>query len=114
MLSNTLSSNNQITAQAFLGKMPLVVLKLTFGPNQAIENIVSKNEPLADVLSRLDKLLVTEYSQGLYVRRNMTIYEGHSVYLIKPNQARYWTYTMACRDADEIYAQIMRCWRDGQ
>lgn len=114
VLSNTLSSNNQITAQAFLGKMPLVVLKLTFGPNQAIENIVSKNEHLADVLSRLDKLLVTEYSQGLYVRRNMTIYEGHSVYLIKPNQARYWTYTMACRDADEIYAQIMRCWRDGQ
>lgn len=114
ILGNTLNRSNQIHAQAFLGKLPLLVLKLTFQNNQMQEDVVSANEELNEVLCRLDKLLVTEYSQGLYVRRNMTIYEGRTIYLIKPNQARYWTYATACRDADDIYAQIMRCWRERQ
>lgn len=114
ILKSTLSRENRIETQAFLGKMPLIVLKLTFGANHPQKSMVSTNEMLADVLSKLDNLLVTEYSQGLYVRRNMTIYEGHSIYLIKPNQVRYWTYATACRDADEIFAQIMRCWREKQ
>ena len=29
------------------------------------------------------------------------------IYIIKPNQSRYWSYSAACKDADEIYADIM-------
>lgn len=78
------------------------------------EVIESKNADLENVLRELDSLLVTRYAQGLYVRRNMMIFEGLSVYLIKPNQVRYWTYAAACRDADEIYTQIIRSWRNEQ
>jgi hypothetical protein len=35
-----------------------------------------------------------------------------TVFLIKPNQIRYWTRSMAMRDADEVAGDIM-LWREG-
>ena len=99
----------------FFGNMPLLVMKVTLDTQEKkTEYIDSENSDLEEVLKELDARLVTKYADGLYVRRNMMIFEGLSIYLIKPNQIRYWTYAAACRDADEIYAQIVRSWRNKQ
>lgn len=115
VLENTFGKERKFQTQMFLGDMPLLVMKVTLDiKDQKGSVIESKNGDLEKVLKELDALLVTKYAQGLYVRRNMMIFEGFSIYLIKPNQVRYWTYATACRDGDEIYAQIVRSWRNEQ
>lgn len=46
------------------------------------------------------------------VKRNLWRYNKDSVFIIKPNQARYWSRSAALLDADKIYADIMIAWRD--
>jgi type I restriction-modification system DNA methylase subunit len=115
VLKNTFGDNKKFSTQIFIGDMPLVVTKITLETEQDLTNvIITEKIELRNILQKLDELLVTKYAQGLYVRRNITIFEGKSIYLVKPNQLRYWTYSSACRDVDDIYAQIMRSWRGVQ
>lgn len=115
VLKNTFGEDKKFSTQMFIGDMPLVVTKVTLETDQDLTNVITMEKmELREILQNLDDLLVTKYAQGLYVRRNITIFEGKSIYLVKPNQLRYWTYSSACRDADDIYAQIMRSWRGVQ
>ena len=115
VLKNTFGKARKFNTQMFLGDMPLLVMKVSLDIGDRKGSVIeSRNADLEKVLTELDDLLVTRYAQGLYVRRNMMIFEEFSIYLIKPNQVRYWTYATACRDADEIYSQIIRSWRNEQ
>lgn len=99
--------------KSFVGNAPLVVVKIEInGSDKENEIFVDNDSDLLDTLYKLDKLLLQKQSQGLFIRRNAVIYEPHSIYIVKPNEEKYWTFSSACRDADEIYAQIMRTWRN--
>jgi hypothetical protein len=112
VLEKTFNNNKTFSFELFYGDAPLVVAKIILNNNEPnIQITKSKNEELLNQLSTLDKLLVEKHSQGLYIRRNVIIYDKKSIYIVKPNQKRYWTYSSACRDADDIFAQIMRVWR---
>jgi hypothetical protein len=53
---------------------------------------------------------------GFHFERSARIYASHStskgkvptVFLIKPDQRRQWTRSMAMRDADEVAAEIIQ------
>jgi hypothetical protein len=47
----------------------------------------------------------------VFIRRNVRAYIGNTIYIVKPDQRRYWTRASALRDADEIYTDIMEAWR---
>lgn len=99
---------------AYCGDAPLVIAVLHLSGQKASKVTISKTtEELNRLLYKLDMQLMEERSRSVFVKRNVRIYERDCIYLIKPNQARYWTYSSACRDADEIYADVMRVWRDG-
>lgn len=73
------------------------------------------------LLQRLGKLYAEcmkapDKGGGFYFERSARIYAPHptpkgkvpTVFLIKPDQRRQWTRSMAMRDADEVAAEIMR------
>ena len=112
ILEKTFGNQSTFSFEIFYGEAPLAAAHIILDHSQRHINIVkSDNTKLNSLLNNLDRLLVDKHSQGLYVRRNVIIYEKESIYIVKPNQKRYWTYSAACRDADDIYAQIMRTWR---
>ena len=67
----------------------------------------SSQKEFDNLLSKIDKLLTEQRSPGIFVQRNMRCYIGNIIYVIKPDQRRYWTRSSALRDADEVYAEIM-------
>jgi hypothetical protein len=112
ILNKTLSMPQHIFCTTYNSNAPLAIAHISFG--DAIEvpqDDTSENELVDELLLRLDKLLVEERSQSVFVKRNVRIYQKNEVYIIKPNQQKYWSYSSACRDADEVYADIMRAWR---
>ena len=88
-----------------------------------IEPIDSTN--LLAQLKHLNELLFEQQDQnreegGIFYQRVAKIYDSvrldgriiPTVYLVKPDKIRYWTRSMALRDADEVAADIMM-WRTG-
>jgi len=56
-------------------------------------------------LRSLEEKLLEEYSEGVYVRRDVKLYDVDTIYIAKYDERRFWTRSMAFRDADHTLAE---------
>jgi len=59
----------------------------------------------SETLAKLEKRLQTKYSESIYVRRNVRFYDDDTLHIAKPDEKRFWSRSMALRDADETIAE---------
>lgn len=55
----------------------------------------------------LDELLHRRHSSRLFINRIFRLYEQNVIFMIKPNQKRYWLRSIALRDADETMLDLL-------
>ena len=85
---------------------PLYMVKLSFG-NDFVKTKISK-EDIYNELKTLDKKLWKEESQNLYFRKKLNYYDNNDVYIIKPNQRRFWSETAAMEDYRKLLIEISK------
>lgn len=109
VLNDSFSNPNKFfVGTIYDGEGPLKVISARLIDKS--ENLEQKNisdGDLNQVLGKLDKQLTEEISQSIYIRRNLRRYSGNSLFVVKPNQMRFWTKSVAFRDADDTYKDIM-------
>lgn len=111
VLTNTFGASVGLSGDLYFGNAPLSVLVLSLG-RQCVKglNVITSDERLNEILSSLDSSLVDSQNM-VFVRRNLRIYQQDRIYIVKPSQRKYWTYSAACRDADEIFEDVSKAWR---
>jgi hypothetical protein len=55
----------------------------------------------------LEELLHHQHGSRLFVNRILRIYEQNVIFMVKPNQKRYWLRSIALRDADETLVDLL-------
>ena len=111
VLTNTFGTSVGLSGDLCFGNAPLSVLVLNIGQQSDKGlNVITSNDRLNEILSSLDSSLV-DNKQMVFVRRNLRIYQQDKIYIVKPSQRKYWTYSAACRDADEIFEDVSKAWR---
>ena len=97
----------------------IVAIHLDWSRESPISYEYLQKEELLLKLADLDLVFQKQRSDTIYYRRVCKVYwntqvPDHgvernipTVFLIKPNQIRYWTRSMALRDADEVAGDIM-------
>jgi len=83
---------------------PLYMVKLSFGSE--MKRTVVSEEDIYEELKKLDKKLIDEKSLGLYFRKKLNYYDDNDVYIIKPNQRRFWSQTVAMEDSQTLLIEI--------
>jgi len=73
---------------------------------RCIQDEQSKNDALLTEVIYYQR--VSRIYQSLLVQEGRKRYNVPTVFLIKPNQGRYWTRSAALRDADNVVADIMK------
>lgn len=56
----------------------------------------------------LEKLVYNTTNQHLKITRVIRIYDKNVIYLIKPQQVRYWLRSVAVRDADDTFSDLRK------
>lgn len=112
VLKTTLDRKSKFTYKIYTAKAPLAIARISLFDNEDYNVSFAINGNIESLLTDLDTLLFEQRSESVFVKRNVRVYNKNELYIIKPNQRRYWTYSAACRDADEIFADIMKAWRD--
>lgn len=56
----------------------------------------------------LKSLINSKLSQNIRIKRVIKLYEKNKVYLIKPKALRYWLKSIALRDADEVFSDLLK------
>ena len=111
VLSKTFGSSVDFSGKLFWGNAPLSVLVLNIGETQIKDfEIIDNGDQLNNILQSLDNSLIDD-QRMVYLRRNLRIYQKERIFIVKPSQRKYWTYSAACRDADEIFEDIAKAWR---
>lgn len=59
------------------------------------------------VVPFLDELLCRRHGSRLFVNRILRMYEQNVIFMVKPNQKRYWLRSIALRDADETLVDLL-------
>lgn len=107
VLQNSLGHAFSPKASFYIGDSPLSVLVLSI--NEKTDEKLQFHQDSADTencLSQLDAML-TEERNNVYIRRNVRVYGSDAIYIVKPKQQKYWNYSSACRDADELFSDII-------
>ena len=84
---------------------PLMMIKISFGNSQ--KELFQSEEDVTTELKKLDKYLWEKESTNIYFRKKMNYKDGKDIYIIRPNQRRFWTQTMAMEDASELILEIL-------
>lgn len=95
---------SRASAVVYDGASPLRLVSVYFDSAQH-NNGVRRNARLDEELSRLDKALIDDYSESIYVRRHFKSYEENALHIVKPAEKRFWIRSMALNDAGEILAE---------
>lgn len=59
------------------------------------------------VLRDLEAYTYKEEAESIYFRRFIRYYNDDTIYIVKPNEQRFWSRSMALNDADEIILEIL-------
>ena len=84
---------------------PLMMIKLSH--SQTKRDIEISNEQVDDELRKLDKHLWEEKSSNIYFRKKLNYKTDNDIYIIRPNQRRFWSKSMAIEDASELILEIL-------
>ena len=84
---------------------PLDMAKISFGKEN--QEIVQSELDVQKELKKIDKHLWEEKGGGIYFRKKLNYYDGDSIYIIRPNQRRFWTQSMAMQDASDLIIEIL-------
>jgi len=94
-------------ATVYSGKSPLRLVSIHFNRAKDAGTVKkqSSSTKLEEALANLERKIQTEYSESIYVRRNIRFYDGDTLHITKPDEKRFWSRSMALRDADETLAE---------
>lgn len=84
---------------------PLMMIKISFGKQK--KSVAFSQEFVDDELKKLDQHLWEEKSNSIYFRKKLNYKTGDDIYIIRPNQRRFWTKSTAVEDASELVLEIL-------
>jgi len=85
---------------------PLSVIKISFEKKE--KQINNAKEKIDEHLEKIDDYLwEKKISSGIYFRKKLNYYNGDDIFIIRPNQRRFWSQSMAIEDASELIFEIL-------
>ncbi len=108
-LNNFISNENTaVNARIFksLHFSPLCICVLTFENLKRNIEVIDSDREFSEVLKRINEFTLQEYAQNIYVKKQIRFYDNDRIYIIKPNQRRFWTHSQGFEDADSILTEI--------
>lgn len=84
---------------------PLMVIKLSFDKKK--NEVLLSQEFVDEELKKIDRYLWAEKSNSIYFRKKLNYKTGDDIYIIRPNQRRFWSRSMAIEDASELILEIL-------
>lgn len=84
---------------------PLMITKVVFESSE--KEVLKSSENIHDILRDLDKELWQKKATNIYFRKKLNYKTGNEIFIVRPNQRRFWTQSMAIEDASELILEIL-------
>lgn len=104
------SSSTTVSAIIFDSEAnaPLVVIAIKFSgtSKKVLVEKISSSDNHYNLLKQIDDYSYEKHSESIYFRKVIKYFDEDTIYLIKPNEKRFWSRSAAMTDADEIVFEV--------
>lgn len=84
---------------------PLMTIKISH--ESVKREIIISDEDVNSELNKIDESLWKKKAQNIYFRKKLNYRTADDIYIIRPNQRRFWSNSMALEDASEIILELL-------
>ena len=93
----------------FNPNIPLCIIIIRFDSqeNAGKINIIESDRKFKEHLLKINKYTLEKYSENIYFHKHVRYYDGNDIFIIKPNQKRFWTQSQAMEDAQNLISEIL-------
>lgn len=102
---SSLSGKGQFSAKVF-SSHPYSVVQVDVGNANQNVQVINDSSRMQKLITRLQKVLEKQHGNVTFCQ-NLKIFDGDSLYLLKPTRYRFWMRSAALNDADEIAGAIL-------
>jgi type I restriction-modification system DNA methylase subunit len=109
-LNNFLSSDKYTVNSSVFDiqkSTPLNIVKLSFDKKKN-DTTVFDSKLYDKYLNAINQYTLSSLTRSIYIQKQIKYYEANSIYIIKPNQKRFWSGSMAINDANELINEILK------
>ncbi|MBN8570268.1 MAG: N-6 DNA methylase, partial [Ignavibacteria bacterium] len=83
---------------------PLALVKISFEKRRKKTKYSKEN--ISDELKKLEKFIYKKNGENIYFKKKVNYYEGNNIFIIRSNQQRFWSRTMAIEDSLALLLEI--------
>ncbi|MBI3125860.1 MAG: N-6 DNA methylase [Ignavibacteriales bacterium] len=88
-------------------KVPLHIIAVHFHDEDKYGCVeIMPDSNISKLLKEINKHTYEKHSESIYYRKVVKYYKGKTIYLVKPNQKRFWSVSQALNDADNILLDL--------
>lgn len=89
-------------------KKPLNIIALHLNNQQQAGYVEMINDyEISQLFKEIEQYTYQQFAESIYYRKFLKYYAGDTIYIIKPNEKRFWSRSLAMNEADEIIAEIL-------
>lgn len=71
-------------------------------------NAYERTEKGSQIGNEIKTLVETKYRESVYLIKIVKLYQKNKIYLLKPKSLRFWLRSIALRDADEVFSDLIK------
>lgn len=87
---------------------PLSLIALHFNNRHESGTIIhDESTDVSGLIKKLNQIVHNRYSESIYFRRMVKHYDSDTLFIVKPNEKRFWTEAMALEDSDTVALEMM-------
>jgi hypothetical protein len=86
---------------------PLTVISIHFDNRKSDGTITTEKGNMMSTLNTINQLVLSEHSSSVWFRKVVMHYSANSLFIVKPNEKRFWTRAIALEDSDTIAMKLM-------
>lgn len=105
--ANTTTVSASIYETALNSPLTLIAVNFSQKQNSTLVEKISYSNKISVLLKKIDDYSFEKHSESIYFRKIIKYFDNDSIYLIKPNEKRFWSRSAAMNDADEIMFDVI-------
>lgn len=110
-INNTLQfSNVHVWSNLFEASLAIplrmVALQFTMDHPAGFIQPVSSQHEIDSLITDIDRYTYEKHSESVYFRKVVKHYVDNTIYILKPNEKRFWSRSQAMQDADDITVEV--------
>lgn len=86
---------------------PLRLISIHFNNEQENGAIVVDESDVDPLLEKLNRNIYEQHSESIYFRKVVKYFDNDFIFIVKPNEKRFWTEAVALEDSDAIAIEMI-------